>query len=274
VLKLSWRLSVMSIDFAKEIEAIKLEESTKALELEKAVVAQETARAAAMQKKLDYLSQPGYVWALFFNRNCPFNPTTGHLSTVNGVKAVNGAPELPEGFGMAMKAWTFGAEQYVAKHANSGFKLEYFIPASFLESDSDYPITEAGSLVNVGGKTGLQYQTPDGDLIVLGRNEPVDASLIPVQEYIFKAYLKMGFMPKSDSTWDPLARNIFAGISSDAIAAKLSANSQRFASNQTASLNSWRVARSTNNVASELANAANALPTTDAPKAKRGRVSV
>jgi hypothetical protein len=224
-----------------------------------------------LKRKQEYFNQPGYIWSLYFNSNSPYNAQTGHLAQVKGVKAVNGASELAAEYSQPFKAWVYDADAVVSKNA-SGFKLEYFMPATDMESEEAFPISEVGCLASRNGKTGLLYNDAEGNEVMLTRNQEVPEDYVPIMEYIFKAYLKTGFIPGSEKAWDPRANNVFKGVSATDLANKLKANSERFVKNQKIGLQGWRTAKnSTSNVAAMAA--AVGTPTSDAPTTKTRRSS-
>jgi hypothetical protein len=231
----------------------------------------EAKRLEDLQKKQAYFGQPGYVWSLYFNSNTPYNAQTGHLAQVKGVKPVNGAAELAEEYSQPFKAWVYDADAFVSKNS-AGFKLEYFMPATDMESEEAFPISEVGCLASRNGKTGLLYNDAEGNEVMLTRNQEVPEDYVPIMEYIFKAYLKTGFIPGSEKAWDPRATNVFKGVSATDLANKLKANSERFVKNQAIGLQGWRTAR---NSASNVAAMAAAVgtPTSDAPTTKTRRSS-
>lgn len=237
------------------------------------IMAQAQAKQAAeLEKRQAYFSQPGYIWSLYFNNNCPFNSQTGHLAQVKGVKAVNGAPELAEEYSQPFKAWVYDADALVSKNS-TGFRIEYFLPAIDMQSEDSFPITETGALVSKGGKTGLLYEDAEGNEVMLTKNQEVPEDYTPIFEYVFKAYLKNGFVPGTEKAWDPRANNVFKGISATDLANKLRANSERFVKNQAIGLQGWRNAKKgASNVAAMAA--AVGTPTTDAPKSRRSSKSV
>ena len=232
----------------------------------------EARQTEELKKKQAYFSQPGYTWSLFFNSNSPYNAQTGHLAQVKGVKAENGAPELAPEYSQPFKAWVYDADALVSKHS-TGFRVDYFLPATDMEGEDSFPITEVGALVSRGGKTGLLYEDTEGNEVMLTKNQEVLEDYIPISEYVFKAYLKNGFIPGTEKAWDPRANNVFKGISATDLASKLKTNSERFLKNQAVGLQGWRNAKKgASNVAAMAA--AVSTPTTDAPKSRRSSKSV
>ena len=233
----------------------------------------EARQAEELAKKQAYFSQPGYTWSLYFSSNSPYNAQTGHLAQVKGVKAENGAPELAPEYSQPFKAWVYDADVLVSKHS-TGFRVEYFLPAVDMEGEDSFPITEVGALVSRGGKTGLLYEDSEGNEVMLTKNQEVPGDYTPISEYVFKAYLKNGFIPGTEKAWDPRATNVFKGVSATDLANKLKANSERFVKNQAAGLQGWRNAKNaTSNVAAMAA--AVGTPTSDAPnKSRRSSKSV
>lgn len=229
-------------------------------------------QAEELAKKRAYFAQPGYVWSLYFNSNTPFNSQTGHLAQVKGVKAVNGATELPSEYSQPFKAWVYDADALVSKNS-TGFRVDYFLPATDMDSEDSFPITEVGALVSRGGKTGLLYEDSEGNEVMLTKNQEVPEDYTPISEYVFKAYLKVGLIPGTEKAWDPRATNVFRGVSATELANKLKANSDRFVRNQAIGLQGWRNAKNTSSNLAAMA-AAVGTPTTDAPKSRRSSKSV
>jgi len=238
--------------------------------------ASQKAAAAQLERQQAYFNQPGYICTVNINRNAPYNAQTGHLGQVKGMRAENGAPELPPEYSLQIKAWVFGADQILAKH-DTAVRLEYFLPASHLDNEDTYPITQIDAIVSKGGAGGKIYINPSNpeETAFVRIRQPIPEGWTAQQEYVFRVYLSEGFIPDTDKAWNPQAGNPFAGQTSEQIAQQLASNSLLFKKSQAEGLAGWKAQKAaataelpTTEAVNSVLAAAASLPTTEPTKTR------
>lgn len=236
--------------------------------------AREERRAARLAKQKEMLAQPGYIWTVYFNSNAPYTASQGwYLASCKLTETVNGAAALPEGFSSKLTAWSYKAEQIVARNKSS-FQVQVFVPESDFADEETVPFFEIDLIINEGGITGRLCQDAEGNETIVGRGMPIPTGYETVKEIALRFQVEPFLVPGSERYWNPQANNPFAGMQQDKVAELVNKSAALFKRKQESGLNAWRTARdSATNAAivnDTLQDAATGLPTTEkAPRKAR-----
>lgn len=235
--------------------------------------AREERKAARLAKQKEMLSQPGYIWTVYFNNNAPYTASQGwYLASCKLTETVNGAASLPEGFSNKFTAWAYKAEQIVARNKSS-FQVQVFVPESDFQDEETVPFFEIDLIINEGGINGRLCQDAEGNETIVGRGMPIPTGFQTVKEIALRFQVEPFLVPGSERYWNPQAANPFAGLESNKINDLVSKSAALFKRKQESGLNAWRASRdnATNAIVNDtLQGAASNLPTTEkAPRKAR-----
>ena len=225
-----------------------------------------------MAKQKEMLSQPGYIWSVYFNVNAPYTSSQGwYLTSCKLVETVNGAAPLAEGFSSKLTAWSYKAEQCVARNKSS-FQVQVFIPEADFADEESVPLFEIDLIINQGGINGRLFQDAEGNETIVARGMSVPTGFEPVKEIALRFQVEPFMVPGSEKYWNPQASNPFAGLEENKVAALVNKSAALFKRKQEAGLNSWRNARDAAN-AVDFTNTivTDALETSDKAPAKKTR---
>jgi len=206
--------------------------------------AKEERKAAKLAKQKEMLSQPGYIFNVYFNRNAPFTQSQGfYLTSCRLASTENGASPLPQELESEFTAWSYEAVNVVNRLRSKGmgaFKVSVFIPQSYFQSEDKYPLVEIDTIMNLDGVNGRLAVNADGHEIVVSRGEAIPAGYETVKEDAFKFYIESHLIIGSETAWDPLARNPHKGLDAEALKARFAKSAALHRRKQEAGLQQWR----------------------------------
>lgn len=234
--------------------------------------AKEERRAAKLAKQKEMLSQPGYIFNVYFNRNAPFTQSQGfYLTSCRLASTENGATPLPEELESEFTAWSYEAVNTVNRLRSKGmgaFKLSVFVPESYFQSEDKYPMVEIDTIINQDGVNGRLCVNEEGHELVIPRGEQIPSGYETVKEDAFKFYIESHLIIGSESSWDPLAKNPHKGLGVDALKARLAKSAALHRRKQEAGLQQWRNNQASTTPATTDKMAAS-VSATEAPKTTR-----
>jgi hypothetical protein len=241
--------------------------------------AKEERKAAKLAKQKAMLSQPGYVFNVYFNKNAPYSSANGFYTTTCRLASTeNGAPALPEELEQEFAAWSYEATNVVNRLRSKGmlsFKLAVFIPASYFESEDKYPMIEIDSIMTDGVINGRLCENAAGEELIIPQGTPVPQGFETVKKDAFKLYIESHLILESETHWDPQARNPHKGLALDALKARLAKSAAIQKRTQEAGLNKWRNDNAATSATDVLVNDVlqDAVVPTKEPVAKKTRAS-
>ncbi len=239
--------------------------------------AREERKAARLAKQKEMLSQPGYIWTVYFNSNAPYTQSQGwYLASCKLTETVNGAAPLPEGFSSKLTAWAYKAEQIVARNKSS-FQVQVFVPEADFADEETVPFFEIDLIINEGGINGRLCQDAEGNETIVGRGMPIPTGYETVKEIALRFQVEPFLVPGSERYWNPQANNPFAGMQQDKVAELVNRSAALFKRKQESGLNAWRASRdaASSSIANEtLQNAASEAQTTERKTRTKKTVAV